>query len=276
MTTIFGSVIRAGGFALCAAASALTTQAQTKTFEFGPGTPYQTSNVRTFPVPSGQAVSAVIKYQRLGSSDIPIVIELHEPDTSPGVEGPLVEARQVTAKASEQSVSILGLASARGCGLPWRVRVKFNGSGAVPAAVFGSARVDFDNRQRSISAETPGFIGKRGFKEIKIGDLNGFNQGKLGISANWNHMIGPVPGPNEIKFRVVLSVMVEGINQQLIVKSQEAYSTNESRNISPKFGMFYQVRERTRGQWSLYFENRESDDDAYVNAPTVNFLPVCP
>jgi hypothetical protein len=261
---------------LCAAALAVTAQAQTtKTFEFGPGTPYSNSNIRTFPVPSGSAVSAVIKYQRLGSSDISIDVELHEPDTSPGVEGPLVEVRHLTAKATEQTVVITGLASARGCSLPWRVRVKHTGAAAMPAAVFGSARLDYDNRQKTISAETAGFIGKGASKEAKFGDPNGFNQGRLKFTGNWNHMIGPVPGPNEILLRIRVIYRTDPNNTFILGPSFTGYSTNEVRNISPKFKLDYLVDQRTLAQYSIEVKNMETDDDAFMFAPTVYFVPGC-
>jgi hypothetical protein len=88
-----------------------------KAYEFGPGLTYGTSVVRTFAIPSNRQVTAVVKYQRLsgtGQQDVPIVIELHEPDTDAGAEGPLVEARQVLAKTTEQSVTIQSLPSNHG------------------------------------------------------------------------------------------------------------------------------------------------------------------
>src|SRR5918995_6682570 len=71
----------------------------TKSFEFGPGTQNPKSNVRTFEIPSGLEVAATVKYKRLGTGKegIPIAIELREPDTSPGVEGPIVETKTATA-----------------------------------------------------------------------------------------------------------------------------------------------------------------------------------
>ena len=96
-TTIFASA------ALVALASIGTAFGSniSKTFEFGPGTQNSSSNVRTFPVPCGRQVAAVVKFKRLGpagtSNNVNIKIELREPDTAPNVEGPIVETKSVSA-----------------------------------------------------------------------------------------------------------------------------------------------------------------------------------
>lgn len=47
-----------------------------------------------------------MKFQRLGpdgtASDVPIIVELREPDTALNVEGPLVEERSAIAKKAER------------------------------------------------------------------------------------------------------------------------------------------------------------------------------
>ncbi len=254
-----------------------SAQGNTKSFEFGPGTPNTRSNVRTFAVPSGLEVAAVVKFRRLsgGTGNFLIDIELREPDTAPGVEGPVVATRTVNATTEERTEIIRSGQSNRGCSLPWRVRVKYHEAGAPPTAVFGTARVDFDNRTRSISAGIPGFIGKGRATDITFGPTTGFDQGKLDITANWNHMIGPVPGPNPIKMRIQIGYLLAD-GSPLLSVSEEAYSSNESNSSLKKFRMIYNVRERTRGQWKLFIRNLENDHDAFMFAPTVNFTPVCP
>src|SRR6266508_3314552 len=71
----------------------VSAESITKTFEFGAGTPQSRSHVRTFPIPCGTegGVAAVVKFQRsgpVGASNVPIMIELREPDTAPDQEDP--------------------------------------------------------------------------------------------------------------------------------------------------------------------------------------------
>lgn len=252
----------------------------TKSFEIGPGTPNGNSTSRTFDIPSKLEVAAVVKYRRLGSGKegIPIAIELHEPDVSPGVEGPIVETKQVEASPIEQSVTIRSVGSNRGCSKPWRVRVRYAGTGTAPAfAVFGTARLDWDGTTKTISAETPGLVIRSTIlstKEAKIGGPTGFGEGTLVIRTNWNHMIGPVPGPSPVKFRVFLiNRMPQDPGHDIINTSQDAYSSNEA-NATPKFGITYRVREIFTAQWSLIFQLLDPHD-AFIQTPTVQFSPTC-
>lgn len=161
VTTIFATV---GLFAFGLVGTAVASTIH-KTFEFGPGTQNPSSNVRTFPVPCGRQVAAVVKFQRLGpagaSNDIPILIELREPDTAPNQEGPISETRSAIAKTTEQEVrGILSFSggSSRGCSLPWRVRVRYANPGTPPFAVTGTSRLDYDGSAiniQSSSGEVP-------------------------------------------------------------------------------------------------------------------------
>ncbi len=279
-TKVLRSARRAGVIAVYVATVVPAAHAASvsRAFEFGPGTPNATSNVRTFPVPCGLEVAAVVKFRKLGSGkvDIPIEIELREPDTAPGVEGPVVETRFARASTVEQTEILRSLASNRGCAKPWRVRVKFKGTGPVPAAVFGTARLDYDGRTTSLATQTPGFIGKRKSGEANIGGTTGFDQGRIEITANWNHMIGPIPGPNPIKFMLQLGYLIDNNpGNMMIGLSSEAYSSNETRGLT-KFKFVYNIRERARGQWKLWVRNLENDHDAFMFAPTATFTPVCP
>lgn len=246
----------------------------TKSFEFGPGTPNPVSNQRGFEIPSGLEVAATVKYRRLGTGKegIPIAIELREPDTSPGVEGPIVKTERRDAYVTEGSVTIRSLASNRGCGKPWRVRVRYDGTGTPPNAVFGTARLDWDGTTRTISAETPGYVIKGTSKEVKFGSPTGFGEGALGITANWNHMIGPVPGPSPVKFRV--TIYIDHPTAGTVVStSDEGYSSNEA-NATPKFGIVHRIREDLPYQYSLNFKNLDVHD-AFVQTPVVKFSPTC-
>ncbi len=264
--------------AACIVGSEALAENISKTFELGPGTPQATSVMRSYPIPNGLAVAAVVKYRRItgGKDGVSIAIELREPDTAPGVEGPIVATRFVIATTEEKTVIIQSLASNRGCSQPWRIRVKHSGTGPMPAAVFGTARMDYDGQSRSINVSGPGFIGKGGSREIDIGGSDGFNQGQMGITANWNHMIGPIPGPEAVKFRLQLGFLINNNpHDTMLLTLAEAYSSNESRSGLPKFRILEKIREDSPGQWKLFVSNI-SGHDAFMNAPTVNFAPICP
>lgn len=248
----------------------------TKSFEFGPGTANPISNVRTFNVPSGLEVAATVKYKRLGTGKggIPITIELREPDTAPGVEGPIVDSENREAQTIESSVTIRSLASNRGCTKPWRVRVRYAGTDAGPAnPVHGTIRMDWDATMKRINTETPGYVIKGTSKEVKMGPSTGFGEGQMGITANWNHMIGPVPGPSPVKFRVFVIERRPGVSGDIIYNSEEAYSSNEA-NATPRFGLVQRFSSAANGQFYLHFDNRDNHD-AFVQTPVVNFSPTC-
>ena len=271
-TIIPTSAVVAPAVAKAAPAASFTNI--TKSFEFGPGTPNPVSNQRGFEIPSGLEVAATVKYRRLGSGKegIPIAIELREPDTSPGVEGPIVKTELRNAYTTESSVTIRSLASNRGCTRPWRVRVRYDGTGSPSNAVFGTARLDWDGTTRTISAETPGYVFKGTRKEVKFGTPEGFGEGTIAVTANWNHMIGPVPGPSPVKFRVALYVELPN-GDDLVGPADEGYSTNEA-NATPKFGLTYRLSSARAGQHRLDFQNKDVHD-AFVQTPVVRFFPAC-
>lgn len=277
IAAIVASIIPTSGTvapAVAKAAPAANFTNITKSFEFGPGTPNAVSNQRGFEIPSGLEVAATVKYRRLGTGKegIPIAIELREPDTSPGVEGPIVKTERRDAYVTEGSVTIRSLASNRGCTRPWRVRVRYDGTGTPPNAVFGTARLDWDGTTRTISAETPGYVIKGTSKEVKFGDATGFGEGAIAVTANWNHMIGPVPGPSPVKFNVALYVRLPN-GDDLVGPADEGYSTNEA-NATPRFGLIYRLSSPLAGQYRLNFKNKDVHD-AFVQTPTVRFSPTC-
>lgn len=257
----------------------------TKTFEFGAGSAQTRSHFRTFPIACGTlgGIAAVVKFQRLGpdaaSNNIPIIIELREPDTAAEQEGPIADTKTANAKKTEQSVTLFSPSSTRGCSLPWRVRVKYANDGTAPVQVFGTIKLDFDGRMRVISGESFGSCFRKEHTLTKnIGDSSGLQQGGIEITANWQHGIIPgsesvvcVVGPNPVKLKIQL-IDPNGT----VVKTAEGYSSNELRGELPKFKLTYQVANRVSGQWKLKFINIDANNDARVNTPIVKFTPGCP
>lgn len=250
-----------------------------KTFEFGAGLPQLHSSLRSFNIPCSTpgGIAAVVKFQRIGPDganyNIPIIIELREPDTAVGQEGPLVETKTANATKTEQTVSLFSPSSTRGCSLPWRVRVKYASDGTAPFAVSGTIRLDFDGRRQVIHMDEYFFYLQKGESKTKtFGTSGGFQQGKIEIRAGWYHAIGAVMGPNPIKLKWDL-IDPSGT----VVKTAEGYSSDEARAELPKFKLTYQLANRVPGQWKVKVTNTDSNDDAKVIRYLANeFTPACP
>jgi hypothetical protein len=135
-----------------------------KTFEFGADTPQRRSHLRTFDVPCKLEIAAVVKFQRSGpvnaNNDIPIIIEVHEPDMTAGQENPVYYEESAMAKLTEQTIVVRVPGKNRGCSLPWRVRVRYANEGTVPYRMFGSIRLDFGGRVRNINFENVGIAAR--------------------------------------------------------------------------------------------------------------------
>lgn len=283
-TTILRKLGRVlGVLALCSFAAAGTAFADsiTKTFEFGAGSALLRSVFKTFPVPCRKAVTVTVKFRRLGTAglnnDIPILIELREPNTAPDQEGPVVgEIRSATSRTSEQTVTLSGPAGInRGCSLPWRVRVRHALDATAPFVTTGSIKVDFDSAARNINFPINLTIVKGG-SESKTVDLGAFScqtQGTIVLKGNWVHsVIGLAEGPNPIKLKFEL------INPNgTVVKTAEGYA---DRPYERQLGrsiltLVYQVTSSTR-EWKLRITNLDVDDTVYVYSADGTLTPACP
>jgi hypothetical protein len=283
-TTILENVGRAFGllamFAF-AAVSVVPGADITKTFEFGAGTANSVSNKRTFPVPCGQRVTAVVKYYRLGDVgaqfDVPILIELREPGATAEEEDPAFETKSATAKRTEQTATLVRPPrNDRGCNLPWVVRVRPS-SGQSPVAIKGSITVTYDSSARNLEVEG-GYISlNKGNSVTKnVGFPSGLVQGRVVVTATWLHAIGPIPGPLPVKLKFEL-IDPNGT----VVASHEGYPNNE---ISPccsnkKMKITYQVTScittGISGQWKVRITNNTSDDTMNIDT-TIRHTPDCP
>jgi len=283
-TTILRSLGRVlGVLALCSFATVGAAYAAeiTKPFEFGAGTANSVSNKRTFPVPCGQRVTAVVKYYRLGDVgaefDVPIAIELREPGATAQEEGPAFDTKSATAKRTEQTATLVRAPSRdRGCNLPWVVRVRPS-SGQSPVAIKGSITVTYDSAARNLEVEG-GYISlNKGNSVTKnVGFPSGLVQGRVVVTATWLHAIGPIPGPLPVKLKFEL-IDPNGT----VVASNEGYPNNE---ISPccsnkKMKITYQVTScittGISGQWKIRITNNTSDDTMNIDT-TIRHTPDCP
>jgi hypothetical protein len=277
-TTIFATFVRGLGvlavFAFGTVSMAFADNIS-KTFEFGAGTPQPRSHVRTFNIPCQLGVAAVVKFQRLGpvnaTNDIPIIIELHEPDMTAGQENSVYYEESAMAQLTEQTKILRIPGKDRGCSLPWRVRVRHANEGNAPSRVFGTIRLDFDGRARNSVFEDVGIVAKGRSRQVKS-DAYGLKQGRVEITATWYHFLGGIQivGPNPIKLEISL-VDPNGT----VVKTVAAYSSDEARSELTKFRLTYQVTDCPTGPWKLSVHN-PTNDDANFKSLKVTFTPDCP
>jgi hypothetical protein len=238
-----------------------------KTFEFGPGTSQSRSHVRTFPIPCHLEVAAVVKFRRDGSAsaaDVRVLVELRRPDVGPDQEGEVISNQIVTAKPDEQTIILRAPKQNRGCSLPWRVRVQHANDGAAPVRVYGTIRLDFDDRLREVPV-TGGQdrLNKGQSTTMNVGGVEGFEQGTVELSDSWTHSIaGIVKGPLPVKLKYEL-LDPSGT----IVKSV-------SNEVSINF--LYQVGSCVSGQWKVRITNIDPNHDASRIGPIVKFTPACP
>ena len=263
--------------ALLSASIAVWAESITKTYEFGLGTQYAHSAMRTFSVPCGRAVTAVVKFQRSGpdsaDSDIPAKIDLHEPDAS-GTEGPIARTESVFISRTVQSKTLTGSAKDRGCSLPWRVRIRYANSGTAPYAVTGNITLTFstnssnilvnDGRDFHVSHHRP--------VTVNFGGPSGLHQGRLEVNASWIHFIYTiVPGP--LTIMLTFQLLDPAGNP---VAQASGCATNNF-DSSCRLMLRYFVPEHKSGQWKLKIS---SSPVAYGEAgdikPTAVYRPDCP
>jgi hypothetical protein len=137
--------------------------------------------------------------------------------------------------------------------------------------VFGSIRLDFDDRVRNINFENVG-IAAKGRSVQSETDVYGIAQGKVEITATWYHFIGGIQfvGPNPIKLEISL-VDPNG----RVVKMVKAYSSDELRGELTKFKLTAYVTDCLSGKWKLSVFN-PTNDDANFKSVNATFTPVCP
>jgi hypothetical protein len=271
-----GNIGRVFGLTVIFAAAMVSTafaESITKTFEFGAGTANSISNKRTFSVPCGVSVSAVVEHYRLGDvgaeNDVLIVIELKKPGATADEEGTVADTQNATAKRTKQTATVTGTESNRGCSLPWIVRVK-PANGQSQFAIKGSIVLTYSSAVKNISVEGGLISLNKGNSVTKnIGGAGGLEQGTITVTANWNHAIGPVPGPLPVKLKFEL------ISPDGVVKTVSAYSSNEARSDLTKFKLTHQVTDCASGQWKIRITNNTNDDTMNID-PKVKFTPDCP
>ena len=262
---------------------AVKAESITKTFEFGLGTQNTHSAMRSFPVPCGLSITATIKFQRSGAdnadSDIPIKIDLREPDTAEGVEGPIFRTESAFVTRTQQTKTITSAAKVRGCWLPWRVRLRYANEGPAPLAITGSIMVSFNDGLKTIAVPT-GFQVRYGTPyTLNLGPSGGLNQGRVHIKANWFHDLLGLPGPVQI----ILQFSI--IDPQGNVVAKASGCSSDAFDASCRFTLTHRVPVNIPGQWKLKITSifagtnpitQQSYNAVAKVTPAITFLPGCP
>ena len=249
-------------FIIAVSGSTALAETISKSFEIGAGTANGTSHRRDFTVPSGVEVEVKVRFSRKGNAsaanDVPLTIELISPATSFGGSPEVIKTREVTAKTTEQTITMKGEEAFNGCSVPWSVRVK--GTDGSPAVAV-TGQITLTNFVRSgigrflngseQSGLIPGYSLDKG-RERSFGIPIPPSQGKVyDIGASWDHNLFIFP----IKMRV------EILNPDgTVVASGEGFSQKHDK--TPKFKLNKLLTNAPKpGNW-IYRVTNLSDHDA--------------
>lgn len=259
----------------------------TKSYNFGPGTGTHTlrSTFRDFSIPCGTpgAIAVTVSFKRFGpvdqSHNFLIDIAIHEPlrtgETTGRIATPLFGGFVGT---QERSLTVNVLPTTGGCSTPWVVRVKTRDGGDAPYAVSGSMKLKYSGETRNLTVSTMSnqYLKKGESRTLLIDTSAGCGMGRMVITGTWNHTIGIVPGPLPINLKFeLLNSAFNTFTRGDEVAEASGYSNNEARSELTKLRLVFQIPDCRVGQWKLKITN-VSNDDAFLNAPSVKMTPTCP
>ena len=267
---------------LCLSEATLADNTTTKSFSFGAGSANPTSVKHSFRVPCQLDVKASIRAQRGGGSgaeDVEIVMELMGPGSSFDEVGPLESSKTGTAKILAQNFALIGNKNARGCNLPWTVRIKTKSGQAARVGIVGQIFFEY---LPAIVEPKVGTGPILGFKldhgetlTLDLGNSQGLTSGSMIIEGDWmNSLQGAPMGilPVKLKFELINP---EGN----VVASDTGYAKNE---INPccsgnKLKIRFSIPSCSPGQWKLRIKNLEQTEkgDATVIRPKIALTPNC-
>ena len=228
----------------------------------------QASVSKTFAAPAGVTVTATVTSQREGNTDIPITVELVNPD------GNVVARGNDTASlnADRSPVKLTASGSDKGCSPPWTVRVKSQNGQAVPARVFGHVSFDFpDPGPSSVTSQAFG-VTQGNTVERNISDPT--QPGVLKITATWNSPVISSGGvdPAGLKLRFKL------FRGSTLLDESLGYAHNALLgNANPKMTINYNVKSSdisAGGNWTLKVIGSSGGDVSDVKF-TKTFTPRC-
>ena len=237
-----------------------------KEFSIGPGGAFSVSHARFFAAPAGVGVTARVTFQREGNTDIPITIEIENPD------GTVVASRNETASLTAKTATLTASGSNKGCNPPWKVRVKSQNGQPPPAKVFGKITFSFTDPGPVASTSTAFGVTQGNTVERNIADPA--QPGSMRITATWNSPVinsgGVDPAGLKLRFRLVRgnTVLAESLG----------YAHNALfGNANPKMTINYNVTANdiaAGGNWELRVTGSSGGDASDVKF-TKTFTPRC-
>jgi hypothetical protein len=238
-----------------------------KEFSVGPGGAFSVSHARFFAAPAGVGVTAKVTFQREGNTDIPITIEIENPD------GAVVASRNDTASLTAKTATLNASGSNKGCNPPWKVRVKSPNGQALPAKVFGKITFSFTDPGPVASTSSAFGVTQGNTLERDIADPA--QPGALKITATWNSPVinsgGVDPAGLKLRFRLFRGTEPKG-------DDGFGYAHNALfGNANPKMTINYNVTAEdiaAGGNWKLKVTGSSGGDASDVKF-TKTFTPRC-
>ena len=239
----------------------------TKDFSIGPGVAGGASTSRFFAAPAGVRVAAKVTYRRDGATDIPITIEIEDPD------GRIAATIDKTASGVEQNVTLNASSSARGCNPPWKVRVKGRNGQTPPAKVSGNITFSFTDPGPTVSGPSQAFGVTQG-NTVPRGIADFTSPGNVKITATWNSPVINSNGVDPAGLKLTFKLL-----QGNTVRAQSTgYAQNALLgNANPKMTINYGVTAdniAAGGDWKLNVIGSTGGDASDVRF-TVSFTPKC-
>jgi hypothetical protein len=276
------------------AATPASAQTIEKTFEFGPGTPNDHSNMRTFAVPAFSHV--LVRVDATNVTGAPLVIEVHKPDANSisftGPDGPLIDIRTnfLFNELVLPSDPALGGTSGYigdqfGCPSTWRIRVRTVNNLAPPVIVSGLIKFTFVAPLPSnVTMGTSQNVGPGLTATRSISGVTGKGTGTVRIKAKWHTDPLDLLHLDTFWPMTVRLIRPDGS----IAASQTGFSQHAPSNFTPKINFTYFMTPTDlamSGSWKVRMENNtginlvgfniESGGDPLVPTFTSTFTPGC-
>src|SRR5262249_52252613 len=224
---------------------------------------------KTFAAPAGVTVTVKVTSQREGNTDIPITVELVNPD------GNVVATQNDTASLNTEmsAVRLTAPGSNKGCSPAGMVRVKSQNGEGVPARVFGHISFDFPDPGPIVSGPSQSFGVTQG-NTVPRGIADFTSPGNVKITATWNSPVINSNGVDPAGLKLTFKLL-----QGNTVRAQSTgYAQNALLgNANPKMTINYGVTSdniSVGGDWKLNIVGSPGGDASDVKL-TIPSTPKC-
>ena len=255
--------ISATGMLVVAAVLSAHAGTITKTFEFGPGTLQDHSNMRTFAIPAN-SVGNVIVTSDSPNNNIPLVIEVHRPDAnsigSTGPDGPTVTLVTTFLNSSEllppqPANGGSSYSSSVSCPSTWRVRVRTANNQAPPLRISGTIKYIFTAPAPSnVTIGSNQNIDKGLSATRTVSGIVGKGDGTIRIKAKWH--TDPLDFFNWDKYFPLTVTLLRP--DGTTATSQTGFSQHAPAASTPKLNFTYNMNAQDinmTGSWKVKIDN---------------------